>query len=95
VFLMIAILTWVRWNLSVVLICICFIAREIEHFFHVFTGHLYLFFENSLFNSCAHFFIGLLILWELSFWIPYRFWILVPYHMNSWQVFSSILWAVS
>jgi hypothetical protein len=25
------------------------------------------FFENSLFNLCAHFFIGTLILWELSF----------------------------
>jgi hypothetical protein len=26
----------VRWNLSVVLICISFIARDGEHFFHVF-----------------------------------------------------------
>jgi hypothetical protein len=24
-------------------------------------------FENSLFNSCAHFFMGMLILWRLSF----------------------------
>jgi hypothetical protein len=40
-FLMIAILTGVRWNLSVVLIYISFMARDV---FHVVFGHLNFFF---------------------------------------------------
>jgi hypothetical protein len=32
-FLMMVVLTGVRWNLSVVLICISFMARDGEHFF--------------------------------------------------------------
>jgi hypothetical protein len=32
-----------------------------------------------------------LILWRLSFWVPCRSWILVPYQMSSWQRFSPIV----
>jgi hypothetical protein len=49
------------------LICISLLTREVEHFFYVFTNYLYLSFENSLFNFCAHFFIGMLIFWEVEF----------------------------
>jgi hypothetical protein len=57
VFLMIAILTGVRWNLSAVLICISFMARDGEHFFMCFLAIWISSFEKVLFSSVAHFFI--------------------------------------
>jgi hypothetical protein len=63
---MIAIPTRVRWNLSVVLICISFMARDGEHFFMYFLAIWISSFEKVLFSSVAHFFIGSLILEEFS-----------------------------
>jgi hypothetical protein len=67
VFLMTAILTGVRWNLSVVLISICFLARDGEYFFISFLAIWTPTFEKVLVNSIAHFFISSLILGEFSF----------------------------
>jgi hypothetical protein len=61
VFLMIAILTGVRYNLSVVLIRISFMLRDGEHFFMCFLTIWISSFEKVRFSSVAHFFIGSLI----------------------------------
>ena len=42
-----AILTGVRWYITVVLICISLIMSNIEHFLPVFVGHLYSFFGET------------------------------------------------
>jgi len=59
-FLMMAILTVVRWWLTVVLTCISLIISGVEHFFQVLVDHLYIFFgKKYLFTSSAHFSVGL------------------------------------
>jgi hypothetical protein len=57
----------VRENLSVVLICISFMARDGEHFFMCFLAIWISSFEKVLFSSVAHFFIDSLIFEEFSF----------------------------
>jgi hypothetical protein len=75
--LIMAILTEVRWNLRIVLICISSIIREVEHFSMYLLVICTSSFENSLFNPC-------------SFPDPWcRFGIAVPYRMCSWQRFFS------
>jgi hypothetical protein len=54
-FLILAILTGVRWNLRVVLICISLMIKDVEHFFRYFSALRYSSVENSLFSSVLHF----------------------------------------
>jgi hypothetical protein len=50
-FLILAILTGVRWNLGVVLICIFLMIKDVEHFFRCFSAIRYSSGENSFFIS--------------------------------------------
>jgi hypothetical protein len=49
-FLILTILTGVRWNLKVVMICISLMTKDVEHFFRCFSAIQYSLAENSLFS---------------------------------------------
>jgi hypothetical protein len=61
VFLVVVILKGVRWNVSVVFICISFMSKDGDHFLMCFLGIWTSSFEKTLFRSFAHVIIGSLI----------------------------------
>jgi hypothetical protein len=68
-FFILGILTGVRWNLRVVLICISLMIKYAEHFFRCFSAIQYSSGENSLFSSQPHFLMGLFDFLESTFFI--------------------------
>ena len=66
-FLILAILTGVRWNQRVVLICISLMIEDVENFFSCFSVIQYSSLENSLFSPVPHFLVGLFDFLESTF----------------------------